>query len=249
MWLFPLGAAVVSSVFAAQLARQFLAKRRPHQLAWTVALSMFALATLATAEGVRAGWTPALFRTYYLLGALINVPFLAVGTVYLLAPRRWAHAFAAVVVAASVVGAWSLLRAPLDAVALAAVKGVPESSVVIVGAAPLPRALSRYYSYTAFAIVVLGAVWSSWRLTRRRSEHLRRLATGNLMIAGGTFAVAAASIAIRLGKGSDVAALFSTGLLAGITLMFLGFLRTRSRPAPAVPAPRPAAEGPAPAVS
>ena len=248
MWLFPLGAALMSSVFAGQLAKQYLAKRRPHQLAWTVALGMFALAALATAEGVRAGWTPGLFRMYYLFGALINVPFLAVGTVYLLAPRRWAHAFAAIVVGAAAVGAWALLRAPLDATALAAVKGIPESSAVIAGPAPLSRALSRYYSYIAFTIVVAGALWSSWRLTRQRSEHLRRLATGNLMIAGGTFIVAAASIAIRLGKGSEVAALFSTGLLGGITLMFLGFLRTRSRPA-AAPAPLPAAEGPAPATS
>lgn len=248
MWLFPLGAALISSVFAGLLARQYLAKRRPHQLAWTVALSMFALATLATAEGVRAGWTPGLFRMYYLFGALINVPFLAAGTVYLLAPRRWAHGFAAIVVAAAGVGAWALARAPLDANALAAVKGVPESSVVIVGSAPLSRALSRYYSYIAFSIVVGGALWSSWRLTRQRSEHLRRLATGNLMIAGGTFIVAVASIAIRLGKAPEVAAFFSSGLLAGITLMFLGFLRTRSRPAGA-PAPLPAAEGPAPATS
>ncbi|HEU5001436.1 MAG TPA: hypothetical protein VFW71_01475 [Actinomycetota bacterium] len=246
MWLFPLGAALVSTAFAAQLAKQYLAKRRPHQLAWTAALSMFALATLATAEGVRGGWTPGLFRLYYLFGALINVPFLAVGTVYLLAPRRWAHVFAALVVGAATVGAWTLVRAPLDAIALAAVRGIPESSVVIIGRAPLSRALSRYYSYTAFAIVVLGALWSSGRLLRQRSEHLRRLATGNLMIAGGTLVVAAASIAIRLGRGSDVAALFSTGLLAGITLMFLGFLRTRSRPA-AAPATVPAADGPAPA--
>lgn len=230
MWLFPLGAAAVSGVFASQLCRQFFAKRRPHQLAWTLALAMFALATLATAGGVATGWTPALFRVYYLFGAMINVPFLAAGTVYLLAPRTWAHAFAAVVVGAAAVGAVAVLTARINAPALAAVRGVPDSASVVEGAAPLARALSRYYSYTAFSIVVAGALWSAWRLRRQGSEHLRRLATGNILIASGTFVVAAASIAIRLGRGSAVAALFSVGLLAGISLMFLGFLRTRSRP-------------------
>ena len=89
MWLFPLGAALVSAIFAAQLLRQFLAKHRPHQLAWTIALAMFAAATLATAAGVRDGWTPALFRAYYLFGAMINVPFLAAGTMYLSRRGLW----------------------------------------------------------------------------------------------------------------------------------------------------------------
>jgi hypothetical protein len=231
VWIFPLGASLISATFASMMGRQWLAKRRPHQLAWTVALLMFALATLAAAEGVRLGWSPGLFRVYYLFGAMVNVPFLAVGTVYLLAPRRAAHAFAVLVGVASVVGALAVVSARLDLGALD-VRGIPAAALVITGRA-LPRTLSRYYSYTAFGIVVLGALWSAWRLTRQRSEHLRRLAAGNVLIAGGTFIVAAASIAVRLGRGPAVAAIFSMGLLAGITAMFAGFLRTRPRPAPA----------------
>lgn len=256
MWLFPLAAAIVAGAFATQMGRQFAAKRRPHQLAWTLALLLFALATLATADGIRAGWTPGLFRTFYLFGAVINVPFLALGTVYLLAPRKWGHAFAAVVVAASALGLKAVLDTPLQVARLRAVKGIPDFARIIVGAAPLSRTLADYYSYTAFAIVVGGAVWSAWRLLRkgrplhngrplhkgRGNDHLRRLASGNILIATGTTVVAAASIVVHFGKGSVVAALFSIGLLAGITLMFGGFLRTRPKPAPA---PSPAAS-PAP---
>src|SRR3989442_1818866 len=97
MWIFPLGAALISATFAFLLGRQWIARRRPHQLAWTVALAMFMVATLAAAQGVRLGWTPGLFRAYYLFGAMINVPFLAVGTVELLSKRRGAgHLFAAI---------------------------------------------------------------------------------------------------------------------------------------------------------
>ncbi|HMC09351.1 MAG TPA: hypothetical protein VKL22_08535 [Actinomycetota bacterium] len=245
MWIFPLGAGVVSAVFASLLGRQWLARRRPHQIAWTVALLMFAVATVATAQGVRLGWTPALFRTYYLFGAMVNVPLLAVGTVYLLAPRRAGHLFAGLAVLAAGLGALALLSAHLDVRALD-MRGIPEASLVITGRA-LPRTLSRYYSYTAFGIVVLGALWSARRLSRHSrslggrgaegsgglaasSEDLRRLASGNVLIAAGTFVVAAASVAVRLGRGPSVAVIFSTGLLAGITTMFAGFLRTRSRP-------------------
>lgn len=250
MWLFPLAAAIVAAAFATQMGRQFAAKRRPHQLAWTLALTMFVLATLVTAEGVRSGWSPGLFRTFYLFGAVINVPFLALGTVYLLAPRKWGHAFGVAVLAASLLGLKAVLDTPLHVAQLRAVNGIPDFARIIAGAAPLSRTLADYYSYTAFAIVVGGAVWSAWRLLRKPGggpgrERLRRLATGNILIASGTTVVAAASIAIHFGKGSAVAATFSVGLLAGITLMFAGFLRTRSRPATAVvPAPAVTASAP-----
>ena len=234
MWTFPLGAALVSATFAFLLGRQWIARRRPHQLAWTAALAMFTAATLAAALGVRFGWTPGLFRAYYLFGAMINVPFLAVGTVYLLSKRRWVgHAFAALVLAAAGYGAAAMAGAHLDAAVLEGVRGIPEARSVITGTT-LTRTLSRYYSYTSFTIVVLGALFSALGLSRQRSTpnaaHLRRLATGNLLIAAGTFVVAAASIAVRLGRGTDVAMLFSVGLLAGVSLMFAGFLRTRPKP-------------------
>jgi hypothetical protein len=195
---------------------------------------MFMVATLATAEGVRLGWSPRLFRVYYLFGAMINVPFLAVGTVELLSKRRWVRqGFAALVLAAAAYGVAAMARAHLDAAVLDGVRGIPEARFVITGSA-LTRTLSRYYSYTSFTIVVLGAILSALRLSRQRSApnagYLRRLATGNLLIAAGTFVVAAASIAVRLGRGSEVAMLFSTGLLAGVSLMFAGFLRTRPKP-------------------
>src|SRR5437660_5527044 len=234
MWIFPLGAALISATFAFLLARQWIARRRPHQLAWTVALAMFMVATLAAAQGVRLGWTPGLFRAYYLYGAIVNVQFLAVGTVELLSKRRWVgHVFAAIVFVAASYGAAARASAHLDAAVLDGVRGIPEARFVITGTA-LTRTLSRYYSYTSFTIVVLGALFSALRLSRQHSApnaaHLRRLATGNLLIAAGTFVVAAASIAGRPGGGSEVAMLFSIGLLAGVSLMFAGFLRKRPKP-------------------
>src|SRR5256885_12077504 len=99
-----------------------------------------------------------------------------------------------------------MASAHLDTAVLEGVRGIPEARFVITGRA-LTRTLSRYYSYMSFTVVVLGALWSALRLSRQRSHpnaaHLRRLATGNLLIAAGTFVVAAASIAVRLGRGPE----------------------------------------------
>jgi hypothetical protein len=84
-WLLPAVAAAASAAFAVAVLRQYAARRRPYQLAWGVALSMFAAASLALTAGVAAGWSPLSFKLYYLFGAVLNVAWLALGTVELLA--------------------------------------------------------------------------------------------------------------------------------------------------------------------
>ena len=55
------------------------------------------LAASAPAGRRRLGWNGVAFRLFYLFGAIVNVPFLALGTVYLLAGRRQGDRWAAVV--------------------------------------------------------------------------------------------------------------------------------------------------------
>jgi hypothetical protein len=221
MWIFPLGAAFVSAVFAALIAQQWLIKKRPNQLAWAIALAMFAIASFAAAIGILGGWNGFEFRVYYLFGAIVNVPVLALGTIYLLAPRKLAHVTATLVVTASIFAAGAVFTAHLDTAGLAT-SGIPRGAIVM---PPSVRTLSRYYSFIGFFIVVGGALWSSWRLARERSEKLQRLAAGNILIAAGTFVVAVGSGFARYGGGS----IFAVGLLAGVSLMFAGFIRTRPR--------------------
>ena len=219
MFLFPLAASAVSAVFSALLARGWAARRRPHLIAWALALAMFALTSLAAAIGLLAGWNTLLYRSYYLFGAIINVPVLALGTLYLLTSRRIGHVVAAAVAVACVVAFVAVFSTAPHATALVT-NGIPP------GAEAMPsnvRTLSRYYSFSGFFVVLGGALWSSFKLSRGRGEHLRRLAFANALIAGGTFVVAIASGFARYGRGS----IFAVGLLAGVTLMFAGFLKTR----------------------
>jgi hypothetical protein len=224
MFLFPLAAGIVSGVFSALLSRGWRARGSPNLLAWSVALAMFTLASLSAAMGLIVGWNALLYRLYYLFGAIVNVPVLALGTLYLFVSSRLGHVAAAAVALACLLAAVSVFTAPLDIAALSTA-GIPPGSEVMPSGV---RMLSRLYSFAGFFVVLGGALWSSFRLLHGSAQHLRHLAVANALIAAGTFVVAVASGFARYGRGS----IFSVGLLAGITLMFVGFLKTRSRRMP-----------------
>jgi hypothetical protein len=219
MWVFPLAAAMVAGAFSLSLFAGWRARRRPNLLAWALALAMFSVASGAAAWGLLFGWSEGTFRTYYLFGAVVNVPVLALGSIYLMAPRAAAHLVAAVVVAASLWATFQVLGAPLDQGGLAT-SGIPAGSSVIDGTS---RVLSRTYSYVGFLVVVGSALLSAYRLGRRHQHGLKRLAVANWLIALGTLVVAIASGFARYGSG----AVFAVGLLGGVSVMFAGFLKTR----------------------
>ena len=81
-------ATLVSSAFCLSTLERWLRNRRPHELAWTVALAMFTVAALAYLWAAAVGWNPTNFRVFYLFGAILNVAWLALGTVYLLGGAR-----------------------------------------------------------------------------------------------------------------------------------------------------------------
>src|SRR5215208_3635136 len=80
-------ATLVSVAFALSTWERWLDGRAPHEAAWTVALVFFAAASAALWAGAAVGWGPLSFRLFYLFGGVVNVPFLALGTVYLLSGR------------------------------------------------------------------------------------------------------------------------------------------------------------------
>jgi hypothetical protein len=79
-------AAVIGLAFGLVVLNQYRDRRKPYQAIWGAALLMFGIAALCEAIGLAAGWSAADYKAYYLFGALLNVGWLAVGEVYLLAP-------------------------------------------------------------------------------------------------------------------------------------------------------------------
>src|SRR5215207_5925052 len=67
MWVFPLAAGAVASVFALRLAGQFSARGRPYQLLWAIAMLMYAAASVAVVFGLVGGWTPTEYQVFWVL--------------------------------------------------------------------------------------------------------------------------------------------------------------------------------------
>ena len=90
-------AGLVALAFALSTLERWLDRRKRHELAWTIALAMFTVGAGALWLGASDGWSGATFRVFYLFGAILNVPFLALGTIYLLGGVRRGDAWAAAI--------------------------------------------------------------------------------------------------------------------------------------------------------
>ena len=218
---FAAAASLVALAFALSTFERWLARRRRHDLAWSVALGFFFLGAASLWLGAANGWNGATFRSFYLFGAIVNVPVLALGTIYLLRfpgrGDRWALGIALASTFAAGVIIEAPLRAPIPPHQL------PQGSDVF---GPLPRVLAAVASAGGALIVLGGAAWSAWRFRRGR------MLTANLLIAGGTLVLGASGV---LNSVLDEMEAFSVTLVVGVTLLFLGFLVATAAPRPELP--------------
>ncbi len=224
-------AGLVALAFALCTLERWLDRRKPHELAWTIALAMFTLGAGALWLGASNGWSGATFRVFYLFGAILNVPFLALGTIYLLGGRRRGDAWAVGIALAGAFAVGVVSVAPLEGPVPA--HRLPQGSEVF---GPLPRVLAAVASGAGAMVVLGGAVWSAWRLRSRQSARpgSARLAAANAVIALGTLVLGASGLLNSvLGQMEG----FAVTLTVGITLLFVGFLATNARPVRLAPPP------------
>lgn len=180
---------------------------------WSFALWQFAIASGSLAAGAALGWSGALFRTYYLFGAVLNVIWLGVGTMWLLAPRLTAQLATTIVSAVSTMAAIEVASVPLLPTSGTALHAdVPRASLVFPADV---RLWSRLLSITG-AVIVVGGLGYSIALRRRKAAGLALLACG----------VAIVGVGSELGRAGFVVP-FSVGLAGGIAVMYAGFLKTR----------------------
>ncbi len=211
-------ATLLALAFALSTLERWIDRRKPHEGAWTVALFLFTAASAALLGGEAFGWNGLWFRLFYLSGAIVNVPYLALGTVYLLASPTVGRRTAAGVHAFAAFSAGVICVAPLTGAI--APDSLPQGSDVF---GPLPRILAAVGSGVAATVIIAGAVWSAVRLARRRST--RRLAGANVLIAAGTLILGAGGV---LNSVLDQMNGFAVSLVVGISVLFAGFLLTNA---------------------
>ncbi|MBV8386341.1 MAG: hypothetical protein JOZ68_16040 [Acidimicrobiia bacterium] len=225
------GATLVAVAFAMSTFERWLAGRRRHELAWASALALFAAGAVCLWVGVGTGWTIPVFRAFYLFGAIVNVPVLAVGTVYLLGGRGPGNRAALGVTAFAFFAAGVIISAPAHAI----VDGtkLPQGSDIFEA---LPRVLAAVASGGGALVVLGGAAWSAWKL---RSTQRQRM-WANVVIAAGTLVLGASGL---LNSVLGQMEAFAVTLAVGVSVLYAGFLlavrtpRPRARPAAPAAAP------------
>jgi len=208
--MLPALTAVVSAVFAVAVAMRWARSKRASLLAWSIGLGMFAIAALAGALAQTSGASETEYRVFYLFGGILNVSWLALGTVLLVAPRFGRPALA-IVLLLSFLAAYAVFTTPVNLqIALDTGRGFPDGS--------LPRYLAAVGSGVGSLVLIGGALWSAWSFLRRRRNGRRALS--NIVIAVGVIIVAV---------GGTVTFTGATGILEftnliGVSVMFAGFL-------------------------
>jgi hypothetical protein len=148
--LLPATTSALALAFAVVLATRLGAKRQPQYLAWALGLLWYAIAAGCEALGAAVGWSPALYRTWYVTGAIGVAAYLGAGSIYL----HKDPAFGSLTVVC-------LLIACIPALAT---RHTVTGAIGLIAAATLTIVLSirqPWFAHTAFAILLITSTVAS----------------------------------------------------------------------------------------
>lgn len=211
----PLISATISFIFALLVFDQFLDRRKPYQLVWTVGLIWFAASAFTEFYGNSQGWNETVYRLWYLIGAYFVAAYLGMGTTYLLTPRWFALSILALLILGSIYAAYLVFGASLD------VASLPKAGEIVTG-----KAMPGYVRFPGPVVfnlfgagaLILGAIYSAWSFWRKRI--LPHRVVSNIIIAVGAFIPSVTGALNRLGQPEP----FFLGELLGVLVIFIGFL-------------------------
>lgn len=216
--LLALVAAVAATAFTFDLTRDYLRRRRPHIAAYAVGIGLFAIATWALWAGLWLGWTGLGYRLFFLFGAILNIPMLAVGSMFLVVGKKSGHAMVLFTGALAAISTTIVATVPFA-------RDLPASGLAEDLFPPItdgfgPRLLAAIGSGTGASLLIILAVVSAFRFWTSD----RRIVGGNALIVAGT--LAGSTGGSLLGFLGETAA-FELSLLLTITLIWAGYRVTR----------------------
>lgn len=231
----PLATSFVALAFFFLLARQYLQRRRTHQLLWTVAMLFYSISALMEflMNPDLMGANGLLFGVYYVLAAPL-VGLLGAGVMYLLAKKTVARLFLGFVVLFSLALAVAGFLTPLGQQALDKSFSGPLANGFMSASDAYPmtvRIFAIVLNSVGGLVLIVGALYSFVR-DRSRTYNLFLAVGGILPSMGGSL----------LGLGyPDV---FFELELGGTVFLFVGFLLSAKyigrheapKPAPLMPA-------------
>ena len=93
VWL-PAVTSILAFVLAIALLDQWRERRQTFQLVWAAGMLFYGIASGCEAIGAASGWNEALYKTWYLAGAMLTAGWLGLGTAFLLGRTRFGYTFA-----------------------------------------------------------------------------------------------------------------------------------------------------------
>lgn len=197
-------------------------------------MSLFAIGAFALWWATTTGWSTGVFRVFFLSGAVLNVSWLALGSIALTADRR-------------VTRLLTRALAMMSAFAIGVMTVAPTTSRITGDDLPrardhfgaLPRIMAAIGSGVPALVIFIGTAWSIVRLLSRPEPRAGmvqrtftsspgRLVASNALIAVGVVVLSASgSLAGRFGE----ARAFTVTLSIGAVLLFVGFMLPSARTA------------------
>lgn len=212
--------ALISFVFAILVLRQYVSRKKMHQLTWGIALILWTIGVLAElfATANNGNWSSLIYRTYYATGALLIPAWLGMGTLYLVMRHPWADWIFKVLIVLSFIGVLLIAMWPIEASALQTTDGHS-----------LPLHVFPFFPVQILLIVlnifgtiafVGGALWSAYHFLQMRTQA-ERVASTVLIAIGGGIAASAHSLGVLSGIE-----LFRVSELCAVIFIFAGFILT-----------------------
>lgn len=211
---------ICSGVFATLVLRSWLAKRRPHLLAWGGGLLLYFIASLSQVV-LTFMWSGLAYRLWYWAGALMVAPWLGQGTIFLLV-RRGSIARNSMM-ALSLVSLMTFIWMFITPLTPSLPWTIGQDIVVLTDEIMPPfsgsvRAFVPITNGIGTLMLVGGALWSAQLFASKQIMQNRVI--GNALIALGGVLPASGGYFIRLGQPNYK---FTLDLL-GVILIFIGYL-------------------------
>jgi hypothetical protein len=161
----PFLSSVLSFVFAAMVGDQWMRRRQPYQLVWTIGLLWYGISAGTEFLGGAFGWNEGLYRLWYLIGAFGVAAWLGLGTVFLLNRTRFGYVLAFSVFAGglfSILSAVARAREGDPASAGTVIAVVAAASAAALALALVTRFGRHLVAPTAAVVLVAASLVASW---------------------------------------------------------------------------------------
>ncbi|MFQ6611713.1 MAG: hypothetical protein ACE5D2_01260 [Fidelibacterota bacterium] len=225
----PVATTILSICFGIVIFRRYLMKGGGnHLLWWSLGVFVYGLGTASEAYFTLWGWSNAVFRIWYIVGALMGGVLLAQGTIWLLLKRKTALWLSIVLVVVLTIASWCVLASPLN---------LSLANPHLPSGAVLTWQWVRYFSpfINTYALVFLvgGALYSAWKFYTlatnqgAKQEYFKDKYIGNIFIAVGALLPGFGGLSSRFGH-TEI--LYLTEI-SGLFLIWIGYwFNIRRRP-------------------